>query len=160
MFVDEPSNLTQLFATGTFCTERTKNQRRLRSVECAMDEILHKLSLRLFFANRCRIDVCARGLIARGQALVSHDLHQFQGGRVARVARVRKHLVDLPHGAGPTFPEHTQDGQLCIRRFRKNSSHEGALYTNQFVYATKTFVMKSPAAEDQDAGALRSRTAR
>jgi hypothetical protein len=56
----------------------------------------------------------AAPVFAPHQPLFRHDLQQLEDGRVLRAAQ---HFVNVAHGAGPTVPDDSEDGELTFGRF-------------------------------------------
>src|SRR5205085_10806528 len=118
-FVQHPPDLGQLFARGALGRERLEDEILGRPVERLPQEVADETALRLVLGERRLVAARALALVPFDQALVRHDLHELEDGRVARPPRLAERLEDLPHGARASPPEHLEAFQFRVRRARQ-----------------------------------------
>src|SRR3954454_407744 len=129
--VNGVANAFQLFRRGALGRKRLHYELAGRAAEGAIEQVAHELALRGFLAEPRAIDVRAVALVALDEPLLRHDLEQLQGGGIGGLAIVGQLLVHLAHGAGPTFPENSQDGQLGVGGARSVRSGHGRQYLRE-----------------------------
>ena len=112
--VDQLADLTKFVRGRAVVAQCAQQQCFCRATKRAIDKIFHELSLRVHLRHRSRVDVGASGLVTCDQSFVCHDLHQLEGGGVARFPGVGKSLMHLTHGGGPAFPKDPQNFELCV----------------------------------------------
>jgi AspT/YidE/YbjL antiporter-like protein len=123
LLIQQFPNLGQLFARRFLRSESLHHQCGRRSVEHTLEQIGDELPLRLAFGPGRFVHMRARSLVTADQALLVHDLQQFQDGRIGTLpTHLPRHLA---HGARAARPQHLEDGEFGVGRLFAGACDHG-----------------------------------
>lgn len=112
-FIQQTPNLRQFIPGRLSRRQGMQDQFARRASKRSLEQVSDKLPLGNGFRRGRPVNMTPRGFITPDQPFLGHDLHEFQGGGVAR-ARFQ-FVENLSDGARTSAPEHTEDSELRVR---------------------------------------------
>src|SRR5580658_4828250 len=112
MLLEDFADFGELLRSGPFGGESLQQEATGGAFKGAIDQVRDQRLLDLLTRDASLIYVRVGGLIADHQALLDHDLHEFENRGVAGPLGLFKDLLNFPYGAGAALPEDAENGEL------------------------------------------------